>query len=317
MHAIVYDGARVSLRTAPVARPSGDQALIRIHKAGICNTDLEIFAGYMGFRGTPGHEFVGHVESGAPEWVGQRVVGEINVADGICDLCQRGLPTQCRARTTVGIDRHDGAFAEYLTLTARNLHIVPDSVSDDQAVFVEPLAAAVAVPAVVDIGTRERVIVIGAGRLGLLVAQVLKLTGCDLSVVTRRAAPATLLEKWGIHSTSLDALPHNRADVVIDCTGNADGFASALDLVTPRGTIVLKSTYTQMPSANLTRVVIDEIRVIGSRCGSFPEALRLLEHRLVDVESLIEARYPLERALEAIAQAGQPGTLKVLLEMAS
>ena len=196
MRALIYERQLRIVDDAPAPLPRGDQVLLKIRKAGICNTDLELVAGYMNFSGILGHEFVSEVIAG--EFTGRRVVGEINVADGTCDLCQRGIPSQCRNRTTVGIAGHPGAFAEYLALTSRNLYIVPDDVSDDAAVFVEPLAAALQVIEAVPISPRDRVVVIGAGKLGLLVAQVLKLTGADLVVVVRREKPAQLLKKWGI-----------------------------------------------------------------------------------------------------------------------
>jgi alcohol dehydrogenase len=312
MRALVYDG-RLRLDTdVPEPTRTGDQALLKIQRAGICNTDLELIAGYMSFSGILGHEFVGEVIEGS--YNGQRVVGEINVADGTCDFCQRGIPSQCRHRTTVGIAGHPGAFADYLALTSRNLHVVPDEVSDDAAVFVEPLAAALQVIEAVHITPRDRVIVIGAGKLGMLVAQVVKLVAADLVVVVRRERQARLLQQWGITAVERSDLSPQRAQVVVDCTGSAEGFAQALELVEPRGTIVLKSTYVGIPQANLTCVAVDEIRVVGSRCGSFDGALRLLKRQLVDVESLIEGRYAVSDGLAAFDHAAQPGALKVLLE---
>ncbi|MDX2160551.1 MAG: alcohol dehydrogenase catalytic domain-containing protein [bacterium] len=290
------------------------QALIRIHKAGICNTDLELAKGYMGFHGVLGHEFVGTVIDGSGQWLNRRVVGEINVADHTCDLCQRGIYTQCRHRTTVGIDRHDGGFADYLALDERNLHFVPDHVTDDQAVFTEPLAAAFQVLEALHISPRDRVIVIGAGKLGLLVAQVVKLTGAALSVVARRERSAALLRQWGIHAVSAADVPPGRAQIVVDCTGTQAGFGLALDWVEPRGAVVLKSTYAGLPTIDLTRVAVNEIRVIGSRCGPFEAALRALADRTVDVTSLIDATYPLDQAEAAMKAAAEPGRLKVLLE---
>lgn len=315
MRGLLLECQQATLRTdLAQPTPAPDQALLKIRRAGICNTDLELIKGYMGFQGILGHEFVAEVIDGPQTLIGQRVVGEINVACGQCDLCQRGIPSQCRQRTTVGIDRHDGAFAEYMTLATRNLYVVPDSVSDDEAVFVEPLAAAFELLESVHISPHDRVILIGAGKLGILCAQVLKLTGADLSVVVRRPQPAALLKQWNIPTTMLDALPKQRAQIVVDCTGTAEGFEAALDLVEPRGTILLKSTYADLPKANLTRIVIDEVRVIGSRCGSFPAALRGLENNLVDVLPLIEARYPLDESVRALEHAAKPSTLKVLLD---
>ncbi len=300
---------------APEPEVVAGQALLKIRSAGICNTDLELVAGYMSFSGIPGHEFVADVVGGAAEWLGQRVVGEINVADDSCDLCQRGMPSQCRHRTTVGIDRHPGAFADYLALTTRNLHLVPPSVSDEAAVFVEPLAAALQILEATHISPSDRVVVLGAGKLGLLVAQVIRLVGAEIGVIARHEKPARLLDQWRIPVFARSEITDAQAQVVIDCTGTADGFADALALVEPRGKIILKSTYQALPAADLTRIAIDEIKVIGSRCGPFDAALRLLDAGLVDVTSMIDARFSLDDALAAFEYAAQPGVLKVLLKV--
>lgn len=313
MRALIFDG-QLRLDVVPLAAPQGDEVLLHIRRAGICNTDLELTAGYMDFCGILGHEFVAEVVEGPADLMGRRVVGEINVADGTCDYCKRGVPSQCRYRTTVGIDRHAGAFADYLSLTRRNLHLVPDDVSDDAAAFVEPLAAALQVLEAGQISPRHRVVVLGAGKLGMLVAQVIRLTGADVVAVIRRDKQARLLNGWGIPCVERSELPARRAQIVIDCTGAPEGFADALDLVEPRGAIVLKSTYRGLPQADLTRIAVDEIRVVGSRCGPFDAALRLLKARLIDTESLIEARYPFDAALRAMQHAGETGALKVLLD---
>lgn len=312
MRAVMYENVLRLDTTVPKPEPTSEQSLLKIRRAGICNTDLELMAGYKEFSGILGHEFVAEVVGG--ELAGRRVVGEINVTDGTCEMCQRGIPSQCLNRNAIGIDDHPGAFADYLALVSRNLYPVPDDVSDDMAVFVEPLAAALQVTEGVHISPRDRVVLIGAGKLGLLVAQVLKLTGADLSVVVRREKPAALLQKWGIRAVTADELSRRSAQVVVDCTGNAEGFAQALELVQPRGTIVLKSTYVGTPAANLTRVAVDEIRVVGSRCGPFDAALRLLSHGLIDTESMIDGRYSIDAALAAFDHAAKPGALKVLLE---
>lgn len=316
MRALVYEGGQLHVRPdVPVPRHSDSHALLKIRHAGICNTDLEIMAGYMGFSGILGHEFVAEVVNGPAEWMGRRVVGEINVACGDCEFCRRGIPSQCSARTTVGIDRYPGVFAEYVALPVSNLYPVPDSVSDDAAVFAEPLAAALQVLEAVHISPRDRVIVIGAGKLGLLVAQVLRLTGADLAVIVRREKQARMVLQWGIPAVSRADVPDYSADVVVDCTGTAQGFADSLDIVKPRGVLVLKSTYTEIPQADLTRAVVNEIRIIGSRCGPFGAALRVLEAGLVDVESLIDARYPLDEGVAALRQAAQPGVFKVVFDV--
>lgn len=315
MRALILEDQLRYDANAPMPAVEGDQALLKIRKAGICRTDLELIGGYLNFSGIPGHEFVAEVVEGADQWLGKRVVGEINVADGICDLCQQGVPSQCRHRTTVGIDRHNGAFADYMALTTRNLYVVPDAVSDTAAVFTEPLAAALQTLEAVHISPRDRIIVIGAGKLGLLTAQVLRLTGADVSALVRHESQAKLLNQWHIPAFARDEVPSSGAQVVVDCTGTAEGFADSLDLVQPRGTIILKSTYRAQPQIDLTRIAVDEIKVIGSRCGPFDAALRLLEAGLVDVESLVEARYPLDDALQAVDHAARRGALKVLLEV--
>ncbi len=316
MRALRFDDTLSLTDTEPDPIPAPNEALIRLRLAGICHTDLELTRGYMGFRGVLGHEFVGEIAAGQSDhWrVGQRVVGEINIACGTCDFCTAGIPSQCRNRRCLGIDRYNGAFADYLTLPFANLHPVPNSVPDEAAVFAEPLAAALQVTELVAIAPSSHVVVIGAGKLGLLIAQVIKLTGCHLTVIARRPHPIELLYQWGIaHVTSAGDLDRQQAHIVIDSTGSAEGFAAALDLVRPRGTIILKSTYATLPQADLTRVVVEEIRLVGSRCGPFDAALRMLAAHLIDVQSLIEKQYPLAEALPAFDYAAQPGVLKVLL----
>jgi len=305
------NGLRVVERAAPQAGPG--EALVRLRLAGICNTDLELMRGYMDFSGTLGHEFVGEVVDGPDEWLGRRVVGEINISCGECDLCRRGMRKHCRHRATLGLMNYDGAFADVFRLPVENLWAVPDSVSDEQAVFTEPLAAACEVLEAGVIAPETRVIVVGAGKLGLLVAQVVRLSGAELTVVARRERSRALLAEWGIPTAQVADLERGMADVVIDCTGSVEGFASSLDLIRPRGAIILKSTYAGLPEADLTRIAVDELRVIGSRCGPFGAALRLLAAGLVDPHPLIDARYPLADAERALAHAGQPGALKVLL----
>jgi threonine dehydrogenase-like Zn-dependent dehydrogenase len=315
MRAVTLTESLAFTRDWPSPAPQPGQVLVRVLSAGICNTDLELIRGYMGFRGVLGHEFVGEVVDGDPAWIGRRVVAEINVSCGACDLCDRGFRTQCRNRVTVGLDRHDGAMADFFAISAANLHAVPDSVSDVHAVFAEPLAAALQTLECQPISPHDNVVIVGAGKLGLLMAQVVALTGAHVISVVRRQSLADLLTGWGIEPAAYDDLPKKRADVVIDCTGTPDGFASSLDLVRPRGTIHLKSTYAGLPETDLTRLVVDEIRLIGSRCGPFEAALRMLESGRVDVEPLIEARYPLDDALAAFEHASRPGALKIVLDM--
>ncbi|HRE49428.1 MAG TPA: alcohol dehydrogenase catalytic domain-containing protein [Aggregatilineales bacterium] len=320
MDALRFDHALRVVGDEPLPTPAPDEALIRLRLAGICHTDLELTRGYMGFQGILGHEFVGELAAPAGDFpAGQRVVGEINVACERCPYCAAGMGSQCPHRVTMGIDRYPGAFAEVLRLPIRNLHAVPAAVPDEVAVFAEPLAAAFQALAMQPIRPADRVIVLGAGKLGLLTAQVVRLTGCDLSVLARQPRPLALLRQWGIPALDgndqgwLAAYERHSAQVVIDCTGSAEGFALALDLCRPRGTILLKSTYAGVPSADLTRIVIDELRIVGSRCGDFPAALRAMAAGLIDVTSLIEARYPLREALRAFDHAAGRGVLKVLL----
>ncbi|MBN1311961.1 MAG: alcohol dehydrogenase catalytic domain-containing protein [Anaerolineae bacterium] len=313
MRALVFD-QKLSLEDAypePVAGPG--EALVRVLKAGICNTDLEIVQGYMNFKGILGHEFVGVVQGG--EWDGKRVSGEINLACGTCETCLRGMPTHCPNRKVLGIAGHNGAFADYLTLPIANLRALPDEISDEQAIFIEPLAAAFQILHATHISPHHRVIVLGAGKLGLLAAQVIALNGCHLTVSTHHPHRRELLSGWGIHAATVDELEPNSADVVVDCTGAEKGFADALTLVKPRGVIHLKSTYHGPASANLTRVAVDEISVVGSRCGPFDAAIRLLQRYMIEVNALVDARYSLDDGLDAMAKAGQKGVLKVIIEV--
>jgi threonine dehydrogenase-like Zn-dependent dehydrogenase len=327
MLALVYDGEALQVRdNYPQPVPLPGEALVRVRLAGICNTDMEIARGYMGFRGVLGHEFVGTVEecaagsepqseAGCRTLIGQRVVGEINAYCGECPTCRAGRPTHCPNRTTLGIWGRDGAFAEYLTLPVRNLHIVPDGVPDEVAVFTEPLAAALEILEQVYLRPTDRVVVLGDGKLGLLVAQVLVLTGCDLIVVGHHREKLDILARRGIPTALESEAEGLTADVVVECTGKPEGFAAARRILRPRGTLVLKSTYHGQVEADLTGLVVDEIILVGSRCGPFPPALRLLQRGLVDVQPLISAVYPLARGVEAFARAAEPGVLKVLLRV--
>lgn len=317
MRALTFDGTTLQYDPAyPTPELPPGHVRVRVRKAGVCNTDLELVKGYMGFSGVLGHEFVGVVETAGP-LAGRRVAGEINLACGTCDTCLGGTPTQCPQRTTLGIDRHDGAFADYLTLPVENIHPLPDAISDDQAVFVEPLAAALQTLHLTHVSPQQRVILLGAGKLGLLNAQVLALTGCDLSVVARHPRQLELCAGWGIDARPAADLTARTADIVVDCTGSPSGFADALNLVRPRGVIHLKSTYADLLQADLTRAVVDEVQIHTSRCGPFPAAIRLLARGLIDVDALVDARYPLDEGLAAIQQAQQKGTLKVLLDVAN
>ena len=294
---------------------AGREALIRTRLAGICNTDVELLRGYMTFQGVLGHEFVGDVVD-APDgmWIGKRVVGDINAACGQCATCLAGRRTHCPNRTTLGIAGRDGAFADYLVLPQENLYPVPDGVPDELAVFTAPLAAACEILEQTSIRPSDRVIVLGDGKLGLLVAAVLRLTGAGLTLVGRHAAKLGIARNWGISVRNIeDSLPGRQADVVVECTGSPAGFAEACRLLRPRGQLVLKSTYQGDLRIDMSALVVDEISVIGSRCGPFPPALRLLAAGLVDPLPLISATYALAEGEAAFAHATRPGALKVLL----
>ena len=308
-------------RPNPAGAPG--EALVRVTTAGICNTDIELTKGYMGFRGIPGHEFVGvlvfdqEAALGSSGFAaGDRVVAEINCVAPESPSRDYFSRAQDPERTTIGIDRHDGVFADYASVPIANLHHVPDELSDAEAVFVEPLAAACQILEQVHIKTTDRVAVIGDGKLGLLCAQVLATTDCTLTVFGKHAEKLGILQRRGIPTLLSDEWDGKRNfDIVVECTGAASGFDQARRMLRPRGTLVLKSTFEGLTPANLTALVVDEINLVGSRCGPFTTALRLLETKRVDVTPLISARYSLNHALAAFQHARQKGILKVLLEM--
>jgi threonine dehydrogenase-like Zn-dependent dehydrogenase len=284
-------------------------------RAGVCNTDLEIAKGYMSFRGVLGHELVGVVVDGPDAWRGKRVVVEINFACGSCAACEQGLGRHCPSRTVMGILGADGAFSELVSVPVANLHAVPDGIDDDHAVFAEPLAAAFEVLDQVNVTRATRCVVLGDGKLGLLVSQVLARAGADVLTVGKHEEKLARLRARGIRTTKFDAWSpeKERADVVVEATGSALGFMAAASATRPRGTLVLKSTVAGDVSLNMAPIVINELSVVGSRCGRFEPALEALGANDIDVSSLITARYPLARAEEALARAASAGTLKVLL----
>jgi len=315
MKACIFDGRAVRIDQShpePAAAPG--EARVRVLLAGVCSTDLEIVKGYMGFTGVLGHEFVGVAMEG--RHAGRRVVGGINCACGGCDLCAAGLPTHCRRRTVLGIQGRDGAFAERLVLPEANLHLVPDAVTDRQAVFAEPLAAAIQIGRQVRIGPGSKVIVLGDGRLGQLVAQVLQAWRLAPLVVGKERAKLALLESLGIDAVhAADVRPAKDAEMVVECTGTAAGLAAAMEFVRPRGTIVLKSTVADTAGLNMAPIVIDEITVVGSRCGPMADAVAMLARGEIRTEPLITAEYPLDRATEAIEAASRPESIKVLVRV--
>ena len=289
---------------------------MRVRVAGVCNTDLELVAGYYPYTGVPGHEFVGVVEKAdaAPEWIARRVVGEINAACGACPTCLAGHRTHCERRTVLGIVARDGAFATHLRLPIANLHAVPDSVPDEVAAFAEPTAAALEIQEQVRVRPGDRAVVVGAGKLGNLVAQTLVATGCRLLVVGRSPRPLALVAARGIATTTAEGVEPRRADLAVECTGSPEGLEIARRAVRPRGTIVLKSTYHGKAAIDMAPFVVDEITLVGSRCGPFAPALRALARGDVDPRPLVEARYPLSEALSAFTHAARPGALKVLVD---
>jgi 2-desacetyl-2-hydroxyethyl bacteriochlorophyllide A dehydrogenase len=315
MLALQVDKKRLSLRQ--VQRPDrDDETIVKVLLSGICNTDLEIARGYARFKGTIGHEFVGTVaESSNPKIIGQRVVGEINAGCGKCDLCRTGDPRHCAARTVLGIVGRDGAHAEFLQLPTENLLPVPDQVPDEHAVFAEPLAAACGILERVKINKTDRVAVIGDGKLGLLCAQVLSLTGASLLVIGKHTSKLRIVERRGIETSKPTSAAKRKRefDVVVEASGAAAGFNLALDLLRPKGKLVLKSTFHGTTEVDAARVVVDEISIIGSRCGRLAAAVALLKKGAIDLDSLISEEYPLSKGLHAMRRAGAKGVLKVLL----
>lgn len=315
MLALRVANKRLSIRN--VEKPDrADEALVRVLLSGICNTDLEIARGYAGFKGTIGHEFVGVVEQSTNgKLIGQRVVGEINAGCGKCNLCRAGDSRHCPSRTVLGIVGRDGAHAEFLQLPNQNLFPVPKNVSDERAVFTEPLAAACGILERVSIAPSDRVAVIGDGKLGLLCAQVLALTGAQLLLIGKHHSKLQIAEARGIETTDPEeaAKRMRQFDVVVEASGAAAGFGLALDLLRPKGQLVLKSTFHGKTELDAARIVVDEISIVGSRCGRFPPALDLLKKAAVDVDSLVSEEYPLAKGVEAMRRAAARGVLKILL----
>jgi len=315
LRALVFDG-KLCLQDIDKPIPKPDEALIRVTLAGICGTDLEILKGYSAFQGVIGHEFVGRVlECAEPAWVGARVVGEINIACGECEWCLRGLSPHCPRRTVMGIVNRQGCFAEYVALPLRNLHRVPDTVPNEAAVFVEPLAAAAEILAQMRFEPGTRVAVLGDGRLGLLVAQVLNNAGAQVILVGKHDGKLELARGWGVrvitkHRRELRAAS---ISVVVEATGSPHGLEEALRLVEPRGTVVMKSTFHDPAHFDATKLVVDEITLLGSRCGDFSVALELLQRGNVQVRPLLSKVFPLEESLEAFEYLRRTPCLKVCL----
>ncbi len=315
-----FDGSSARLISdIPDPVPPEGEALVRVHLAGVCNTDLEILHGYVPFRGILGHEFVGTVESalGHEDLVGERVVGDINATCGECAACLAGEGHHCPARTVLGIVGRDGCIAEFCVLPVRNLHRVPPSVPDGTAVFVEPLAAAFRIPEQISLDGNERVLVMGDGKLGLLIAMALRDIAGEVVVSGRHEAKLAIAAAAGARTVMADELEETGFDIVIDATGSASGLAEALGRVRPLGTVVLKSTVAGETTAPLSGAVVNEVTIIGSRCGPFVAALRALESGAVDPAPLVTARYPLAEAEAALARAADPDALKILVDCSS
>lgn len=314
MIAVKLESGRVVVREEGIPPRSDGFALLKTRVAGICNTDLELQRGYYGFTGTPGHEFVADViEADSTRLAGRRVVGEINLACGHCEFCAGGLGRHCARRRVLGIANHPGAFAEFFMLPESNLHLVPDDIPDEEAVFVEPLAAAYEILDQISFSKNEAVAVLGDGKLGLLIAQVLHAAGAHVTVYGRHPAKLAIVKARGILTDDSAERPRMAYQVVADATGTAAGLREAIAMTRPRGTVVMKSTVHGEVSLDTAPVIVNEITLVGSRCGRFEPALDLLEQKRIDVRSLLAAEFPLEQAPAAFAEAAKPGVSKVLL----
>ncbi len=321
MEAIILDPGGLHYQSShPEPTPAEGEVLVQVLQAGICETDLQLAQGYMGFRGILGHEFVGIAQTGI--YAGRRVVGEINCNCRVCPTCRAGRPTHCPKRTVIGIDRHDGAFAETVAIPEHNLHVVGENVTDDQALFTEPLAAAFEILEQVAITSSDQIAILGDGRLGYLSAQVLSSVADRITVFGKHGVKLLRFGHRGyevvqIPSTDPAELPHHKFDVVVDCTGSTTGLPMAIHLVRPRGTVVLKTTVAGQHQLSLASIVIDEICVVGSRCGPFAKALEALASGRVDVNGLITDRYSLDQVKPAFASAVNPNSFKVVFDVVS
>jgi threonine dehydrogenase-like Zn-dependent dehydrogenase len=316
--AVIFDGISLSLKDVPIPSPPLGETLIHVSKAGICNTDLEITRGYMnGFNGILGHEFIGAIaDSSLSASTTKRVTAEINCGCGHCVLCKTGDERHCTARTVLGIAGKDGTFAEYISVPSRNIHKIPDSIPDNNALFIEPLAAALEILEQVQITTNQRVLIIGDGKLAQLIAHAIVSTGCELYVAGKH--PEKLEFLGNLPLSTLLSKELDRAgifDIVVEASGAPDGFSTAVSKVRPRGTIVLKSTYAQPLTFNPAALVIHEITLVGSRCGRFEPAIKFLTEKKPDFNYLIEQHYPINDAKLAFVHAGKKGTRKIIIDM--
>jgi threonine dehydrogenase-like Zn-dependent dehydrogenase len=316
MRALVFDKELSFVSDYPIPEPGKDEALIRVKKAGICNTDLEITRGYMNYKGVLGHEFVGVVEKcSKSDLVGSRVAGEINISCGTCEYCIEQVYNHCPNRSVLGILNKDGVFADYIALPVKNLHIIPDDITDDEALFIEPLAAAYEILEQISIDHSDRVCVMGDGKLGLLVGQVLSTTSCDLVVVGKYKEKLSILNERGIKTAVAMTFDKDGFDIVVDCTGTPLGIEKAMSIVGSRGTVVLKSTTKERGFIDLNHLIVNEITMTGSRCGPFAPAIKGIELKNINPLPLISKRFKLDDGLKAFEYASQKGVLKVILEM--
>ena len=315
MNATYFDGKKMTF-DKNYLKPNSDEVLVKVNLAGICGTDLEIIQGYMKYSGILGHEFVGTVEKcNNPELVGKRVVGEINAGCDKCDSCEKGLERHCPNRTVLGILKRDGAFAEFLSLPEKNLHVIPDSITDEQAVFVEPLAAAFEIKEQVSLQSQWNVAVVGDGKLAQLIIQVLKLTCSNITCFGRYKSKLEGLVNGGTKiKIGIESTDEQFFDLVIEATGSNSGFSDSMKLIKPRGTVVLKSTIASKENLDLTSTVVNEVTLIGSRCGLFKPAIDALANGMISVDSMVDSVFPLEEFSGAIEHAKKPDTLKVFLK---
>ncbi|NIM89716.1 MAG: alcohol dehydrogenase catalytic domain-containing protein [Candidatus Aminicenantes bacterium] len=314
MKALYLEKAQLKIITLPQPSPLRNEALVKVLKAGLCNTDLELIRGYLEFEGIPGHEFVGQVvEAANSNLVGKRVVGDINLGCGKCEYCLGGRKEHCPSRQVLGILNKDGALAEYLTLPMDNLHVLPPRISDVEAVFIEPLAASLEILEQIRIRRQDSVLVLGDGKLGLLIAQVLKLKTPKVSCVGKHRRKLEILKEKEIETHLLGTRIREKFDIVVEATGNEKGLNEALSVAKAKGTIILKSTFQGETKVDVSKVVVDEIHLIGSRCGPFSRAIEVLSRKQVEVEKMVDGDFPLDRAKEAFAFAQKPETLKVLI----
>ena len=317
MKAVVFDNGLRLDNNYPMPEPKKGEALIKVNTIGICNTDYEITLGYMGYKGILGHEFTGVVEKAEnKDLIGKRVVGEINCGCGECEWCAQGLERHCFNRTTLGIWKSEGCFAEYVSLPEKNLLVIPDNVSDEEAVFTEPLAAALEILEQVHIPPYKKVIVLGDGKLGLIIALALSAAGLDITLVGKHEEKLKIAAEQGVKTKLLSELKIEKAyDFVVEATGSISGFETSVALTKPRGTLILKSTIAASKEFNLAPIVVDEITIVGSRCGQFAPALRMLEQKRIDVKPLISDIFDIDASIAAFERNKEKSSVKVLVKV--